>query len=75
MARLPEKIQREIREYNLDELYILFEECIASKKVHKDDKKLLCSYIEKRITRLAKQKDYNDKSMPDHEYIAKWGIK
>ena len=75
MARLPEKVQREIRQLSIEELRILFEGCIFNKKIDKDRKAVLCKYIEKRLNKLLKQKDYNDKSIPDHEYIAKWGVK
>ena len=75
MARLPEKVQREIRQLSIEELRILFESCIFSEKIHKDDKAVLCKYIEKRLNKLLKQKDYNDTSIPDHEYIAKWESK
>lgn len=75
MARLPEKIQKEIRAFNYDDLLVLHEAIIHNKKIHKDDKPVLIAYIEMRIKKLQKQKDYNDNIMPDHEYIAKWGIK
>ena len=52
MARLPEKIQREIRRFNIEELKILFESCIFSEKIQKDDKAVLCEYIEKRLNKL-----------------------
>ena len=75
MARLPEKVQREIRQLSIEELRILFEGCIFNKKIDKDRRAMFCKYIEKRLNKLLKQKDYNDKSMPDHEYIAKWESK
>ncbi len=75
MERLPEKVQKEIRQLSIEDLRILFEGCINSKKIDKDRKAILCKYIEKRLNKLLKEKDYNDKSLADHEYIAKWGVK
>jgi hypothetical protein len=74
-VKMHPSVQKEIRALNLDDLYVLFETCISNKNIHKDDKPVLLEYIEMRIKKLQKQKDYNDKSIPDHEYIAKWGIK
>ena len=75
MAKLPEKVQREIRQLSIEELRILFEGCIFNKKIDKDRRAVLCKYIEKRLNKLLKQKDYSDTSIPDHEYIAKWESK
>ena len=75
MKKLPEKAQREIRQLSIEELRILFEGCIFNKKIDKDRRAMLCKYIEKRLNKLLKQKDYSDTSIPDHEYIAKWGVK
>jgi hypothetical protein len=68
-------VQKEIRAFNLDELYILFEACICNKNMHKDDKPVLLAYIEMRIKKLQKQKDYKDAEMSDSEFIKKWDIK
>ena len=56
----------------IEELRILFEGCVFNKKINKDRRAVLCKYIEKRLNKLLKQKDYNDTNIPDHEFINKW---
>jgi hypothetical protein len=72
MTRLPEKVQKKIRQLSIEELRILFEGCVFNKKINKDRRAVLCKYIEKRLNKLLKQKDYNDTNIPDHEFINKW---
>jgi hypothetical protein len=74
-VKMHPSVQKEIRAFNYDELLVLLDAVIYNKKMHKDDKPVLIAYIEMRIKKLQKQKDYNNKSMPDHEYVAKWGSK
>ena len=75
MAKLPEKVQKEIRQLSIEELRILFKGCIYNKKIDKDKKAILSKYVENRLNKLLKQKDYNDTSISDNEYIAKWESK
>jgi len=71
---LPQSVQKLIRPLELDGLYVLFEACIKDKKMHKDDKSALLAYIEMRIKKLQKQKDYQDKNINDFDYVSKWGV-
>ncbi len=71
--KIPASVQKEIRGFNLDELYVLFEACISNKKMHKDDKPVLLAYIEMRINKFQKKNDYEDKNMSDKEFVTKWG--
>ena len=68
-------VQKEIRAFNYDDLLVLHEAVIHNKKMHKDDKPVLIAYIEMRIKKLQKQKDYEDKNISDSEFVAKWETK
>ena len=70
--KIPQGVQKEVRRHNLDELYILFEGLIKNNKYDKDNKIALLAYLEKRIKKLQKQKDYEDKNISDSEFVAKW---
>ena len=71
--KIPQAVQKEVRRHNLDELYILFGGLIKNNKYDKDNKIALLAYLEKRIKKLQKQKDYEDKNMSDKEFVTKWG--
>jgi len=71
--KIPQAVQKEVRKHNLDELYILFGGIIKNNKYDKDNKITLLAYLEKRIKKLQKQKDYEDKNMSDKEFVTKWG--
>ena len=85
--KIPQSVQKEVRGLNLDELYILFEGLIKNNKYDKDRscksyhtnngkyKIALLAYLEKRIKKLQKQKDYEDKNISDSEFVAKWETK
>lgn len=73
MKKLPEKVQRQLRELSYDDLCLVFVDIIEKQNIEKETKSMLVVYIEKRLKRLQKQNDYNDGSIPDHEYIVKWG--
>ena len=75
MKKLPEKVQRQLRELSYDDLCLVFVDIIEKQNIEKETKSMIVAYIEKRLKRLQKQNDYNDISIPDHEYIAKWGVK
>ena len=72
---LPEKAQRKLRQLNYDDLSLVFSKIIEKKDIDKTIQISLINYIEKRLTKLQKRKDYFNRDMPDHEYIAKWEIK
>ena len=73
--QVPEKVQKAIRQLSIEELRIVFKECLYNKKIDKDKKAVFCKYVEKRLNKLLKQKDYNDTSISDKEYIARWESK
>ena len=75
MKKLPEKVQRQLRELSYDDLCLVFVDIIEKQNIETETKSMLVAYIEKRLKRLQKQNDYNDSSIPDHEYIAKLGVK
>jgi len=71
--KIPEGVQKEVRRHNLDELYILFGGVSKNNKYDRDNKIALLAYLEKRIKKLQKQNDYEDKNMSDKEFVTKWG--
>ena len=73
--KIPQGVQKEVRRLNLDELYILFEGFIKNNECDKDYQIALLAYLEKRIKKLQKQKDYEDKNISDSEFVAKWETK
>lgn len=75
MKKLPEKVLRQLRELSYDDLCLVFVDIIEKQNIETETKSMLVAYIEKRLKRLQKQNDYNDNSIPDHEYIAKCGVK
>ena len=71
-TQISQSVQKEVRKLSLVELYVLFGSFINS-KCDKDYKISAIAYLEKRIKKLQKQKDYEDKNISDKEFVTKWG--
>ena len=71
--RIHPSLQKTIRGLNYDELIVLYKAVIEAEKMHKDDKPVLLKYLEKRIKKIQKETDFNNKDISDKDYIAKWG--
>jgi len=68
-----ESFKIKLRELDFDQLQEVFFTIIQSKTLTKEQKRPLIAYIEGRLKRLLKKKDYDNSNMTDSEYVAKWG--
>ena len=71
--KIPQAVQKHLRSLSLVQLYIIFGGLIENNKCDKDYKITALAYLEKRIKKLQKQKDYEDKNISHKEFVTKWG--
>ena len=62
-----------INSLNYDDLLTLVDRVMKSEKLLKEEKKPILVFAYARLEKLLKQKEYNNTSISDAEYISKWG--